>query len=87
MTRSELVKRAISFEGPSRVPVWFWNEDKERSDILSFDLVPYKWDVKTSEWGYVWEDLGDGTIGQGRYCYWYAFGDLYPAPQGRAFHH
>ena len=64
MTRSELVKRAISFDSPSRVPVWFWNEDKERSDIHSFELFPYKGDVKTSEWGYVWEDLGDGTIGQ-----------------------
>jgi hypothetical protein len=64
MTRSELVKRAISFEGPFRVPVWFWNEDRERSDIHSFELFPYKGDVKTSEWGYVWEDLGDGTIGQ-----------------------
>ncbi len=44
--------------------MWFWNEDKERSDILSFELFPYKADVKKSEWGYVWEDLGDGTIGQ-----------------------
>lgn len=64
MTRRELVQRAISFEKPSRIPVWFWNEDKERSDILSFELFPYKADVKKSEWGYVWEDLGDGTIGQ-----------------------
>ena len=64
MTRQELVRRAISFKNPSRVPVWFWNEDRERSDVHSFELFPYKADVKKSEWGYVWEDLGDGTIGQ-----------------------
>jgi len=64
MTRRELVKRAISFDRPSRIPVWFWNADKDQSDIHSFELFPYKDDVKQSEWGYVWENLGDGTIGQ-----------------------
>lgn len=64
MNRRELVQRAITFENPSRIPVWFWNEDRERSDIHSFELFPYKGDVKKSEWGYVWENLGDGTIGQ-----------------------
>ena len=64
MTRGELVQRAISFDRPSRVPVWYWNADRERSDIHSFELFPYKGDVNRSEWGYVWENLGDGTIGQ-----------------------
>jgi hypothetical protein len=59
-----LVQRAINFEHPSRIPVWFWNQDKERSDIHSFELFPYKADVRKSEWGYEWEDLDDGTIGQ-----------------------
>ena len=64
MTRRELVQRAISFDRPSRVPVWYWNADRERSDIHSFELFPYKGEVNRSEWGYVWENLGDGTIGQ-----------------------
>jgi hypothetical protein len=64
MTRAELVKGAITFSRPHRIPVWFWNRDRERSDVTSFELFPYKGEVATSEWGYVWENLGDGTIGQ-----------------------
>lgn len=61
----EEVKRAINFNCPDRIPVWFWNRDKHMSDILSFELFPYKGEeVAVSEWGYVWENLGDGTLGQ-----------------------
>jgi uroporphyrinogen decarboxylase len=64
MTRRELVQRAISFDRPSRIPVWYWNADRDRSDIHSYELFPYKGGVNRSEWGYVWENLGDGTLGQ-----------------------
>jgi hypothetical protein len=64
VTRVELVKRAVGFNGPHRIPVWFWNRDRDRSDVHSFELFPYKGEIAISEWGYVWESLGDGTIGQ-----------------------
>jgi hypothetical protein len=38
MNRRELVQRAITFENPSRIPGWFWNEDRDRSDIHSLEL-------------------------------------------------
>jgi hypothetical protein len=64
MTGRERVKRAISFDSPDRIPIFFWNRDEMEGDILSFELFPYKGDVLESEWGYTWENLGDGTIGQ-----------------------
>jgi uroporphyrinogen decarboxylase len=65
MTGEERVRRAIEFTRPDRIPLWFWNRDRERSDIRSFELFPYKGgEVERSEWGYEWENLGDGTLGQ-----------------------
>jgi hypothetical protein len=65
MTQRQRVVKAIKFQRPDRVPVWFWNRDQLRGDVLGFELSPYKGDaVKKSEWGYVWENLGDGTLGQ-----------------------
>jgi hypothetical protein len=70
MTRNELVRRAVSFDHPPRIPVWFWNQDRDRSDIHGYELFPYKADaaIRKSEWGYEWEDLGDGTLGQPKHA-------------------
>ncbi len=64
MTRRDVVISALNFRSPPRIPLWFWNKDRLEGDIYSFELFPYKGDVMRSEWGYVWENLGDGTIGQ-----------------------
>jgi len=65
MTRRELVTRAIEFKTPGRVPIWFFNKDQRQGDIMSFELSPFRGGkVKKSEWGYIWENLGNGTIGQ-----------------------
>ena len=62
MTRKERVIRAIEFKGPDRVPIWFFNRDRMRGDVLCFGLSAEQ--EGTSEWGYRWRRLDDGTMGQ-----------------------
>ena len=62
MTRRQLVLDAIAFEAPERIPIWFFNRDHHLGDIMYFVL-----DIERdgrNEWGYEWERLGDGTMGQ-----------------------
>ncbi|KPJ89264.1 MAG: hypothetical protein AMS17_02625 [Spirochaetes bacterium DG_61] len=42
MTSRQRVVRAIEFRGPDRIPLWYWNRDREAGDVLSFELFPYK---------------------------------------------
>ncbi len=72
MTSRERVLRAIRFQGPDRVPVWNINRDEAEGDVLKYDLRVFE-DVgdssswrggSRSEWGYLWRDLEDGTMGQ-----------------------
>ncbi len=68
----ERVLRAIRFCSPDRVPVWNINRDETEGDVLRFDLRLWEdagsgshWrDGNRSEWGYLWRDLQDGTMGQ-----------------------
>ena len=63
MNKRERVKRAIAFQNPDRTPVWRFNKDCEEGDILCYDFrLPRGGNV--SEWGYIWETLDDGTMGQ-----------------------
>ncbi len=62
MTHHERVIRAIAFGSPDRIPVWHFNRDETEGDILRYELAITRDDV--SEWGYRWERLGDGTMGQ-----------------------
>ncbi|MHB1276437.1 MAG: uroporphyrinogen decarboxylase family protein [Candidatus Humimicrobiaceae bacterium] len=65
MTRKNRVIAAIEFETPDRTPIWAFNKDQTNGDILSYELFPFhEGEVIKSEWGYIWENLGDGTIGQ-----------------------
>lgn len=64
MTKKELVIKAIEFKCPDRIPIWHFNRDHEEGDILKFQLFLTKDDGLTNEWGYKWESLGDGTVGQ-----------------------
>ncbi len=61
-TKREVVRAAIRFEKPSRVPIWFFNQDQREGDILMHGLT--LGEGRRSEWGYTWETMDDGTMGQ-----------------------
>jgi len=65
MTCRERVRRTIRFHGPDRVPILFFNQDKEQSDIILVDVVRHFMGPKRdrSEWGFDWERRDD-TMGQ-----------------------
>ncbi len=70
-TRKQVVVQAITFAGPERVPVVYWNRDHEQGDIMVHSLTmgepsshqkgPFGWAL--NEWGYRLESLNDGTMG------------------------
>ena len=66
MTSREIVKRAVHFQDPPRLPLFFVNALKERADVLRNtysppESFPFK-DADHSEWGYRWE-RNDDTSG------------------------
>ena len=66
-SRKDLVRRAIRFESPSRVPLWFVNADQTEGDCIVYHLSLNREEgetASTNEWGYRLESLGDGTMGQ-----------------------
>ena len=66
MGRQEAIK-AIKMQAPEYVPVFFFNRDKELSDILMCGIQDHFGgeDGLHSEWGFEWEQLDD-TMGQPR---------------------
>lgn len=63
--------RAIEFRGPDRIPVWMFNRDVEKGDVMLYDLrISEGADGQNyhggslSEWGYRWKRLDDGSMGQ-----------------------
>jgi uroporphyrinogen decarboxylase len=67
LSRLEQVRRAIRRQGPEYVPLLFFNQDKEQSDIIVVDVVRHFMGPAEdhSEWGFSWEKL-DRTMGQPR---------------------
>ncbi len=65
MSRKELVKRAIAMKSPDRLPLFFFNRNKDLSDIVMVDVVRHFMgeDKSLSEWGFRW-DRSDETMGQ-----------------------
>jgi len=67
MTSREIVRRAVEFAGPSRVPIHYCNRDFDHSDTLGTGWAPAAgWtpsEPGMTEWGYVWQSL-DRTMGQ-----------------------
>lgn len=63
--------RAIEFGRPDRVPIYYFNRDIERSDVISTAFEPpagfQPREPGATEWGYVWHKL-DGTMGQPGYA-------------------
>ncbi len=64
-TRREQVLRAMRFQRPDYVPIYFFNRDQDRSDIVSFDIQRHFLGpgADRSEWGFTWRRL-DRTMGQ-----------------------
>jgi len=64
--REELIRQAIRFERPERIPVWYVNCDQTEGDAIVYHLSLDKEGPEnrgTNEWGYRLEKLDDGTMG------------------------
>lgn len=89
MNSKEIVRRAIEFDHPPRVPILYFNQNMERSDVFSVGYRPpagfQSVDPLRSEWGFVWERLDDtmGQPGQRPITDW-AVLDNYVVPDARA---
>jgi uroporphyrinogen decarboxylase len=65
-SRKELVRQAIHFRDPERIPIWFVNCDQTEGDAIVYHLsLDMAGEAKrgTNEWGYRLEKLYDGTMG------------------------
>lgn len=64
MGKDQVIK-AIKMQGPDYVPLFFFNKDKDQSDIIQVDIQKHFGgpNADTSEWGFVWETK-DKTMGQ-----------------------
>ena len=79
-SRKETVDRAITFDGPERVPIVFWNRAQDAGDVMLYhlslgmpgdgDALANVWDWSTNEWGYRLDSLGDGTMGHPTEAFW-----------------
>lgn len=67
MDSIERVRRAIRFDHPDRIPLLFFNRDRQLGDLLMVDIQNHFGgpDGLDSEWGFRWERL-DATMGQPR---------------------
>jgi hypothetical protein len=67
MMRRDVVFSAINRTGPPYVPIYFFNQDFDQSDIVAFDVQHHFQGPNRdqSEWGFTWERL-DETMGQPR---------------------
>ncbi len=63
--RRDEVFQAVRFQGPAYVPIYFFNRDQDRSDIVAFDVQHHFMGPQKdrSEWGFTWQQL-DETMGQ-----------------------
>lgn len=72
MTSKEAVLRCIEFQNPDFLPVLYFNKDLEKSDFVILNYAsPKSFAPKVTgenEWGAVWENHDDGTMGQAKYC-------------------
>ena len=79
-SRKETGDRAITFGGPERVPIVYWNRDQTEGDVMLYhlslgwpgdgDALANVWDWSTNEWGYRLESLDDGTMGHPTEAFW-----------------
>lgn len=71
MTSKEAVLRCIDFRNPQFLPILYFNKDLEKSDVVILNYAPPTSFVAKvpgeNEWGAVWENRDDGTMGQAKY--------------------
>lgn len=67
MTRKEVVKRAIHFQDPGRIPMFFFNGDLSNSDIYQVVLEDWYMGEKRdlTEWGFYWDKDDNDPAGMG----------------------
>ena len=64
MTRKEIVKRAIHFQHPERIPEFFFSGNADNSDVVKVDVENWHMGPNNDEveWGFVWNNAeGDKT--------------------------
>jgi len=63
--RKEQVIKAIKMQSPQYIPLFFFNKDKDQSDIIKIDIQKHFGGPEndTSEWGFAWKTK-DETMGQ-----------------------
>ena len=59
------VYKSVTFNKPAYVPIYYFNQDQDQSDIVSFEVQKHFLGAKKdhSEWGFTWERM-DETMGQ-----------------------
>jgi len=64
MRRDQVIK-AFSFQNPAYVPIYFFNQDQNQSDLVAFEVQQHfiGADRDQSEWGFAWNRM-DETMGQ-----------------------
>ena len=64
LSRQELVRQAIAFKRPPRIPIWFVNCDQTDGDVMVYHLsLQHEDGSGDNEWGYCLQQLDDGTMG------------------------
>lgn len=65
MIQRDQVFKAISFQNPAYVPIYYFNQDQEQSDLVAFEVQRHfiGADKDKSEWGFAWNRM-DETMGQ-----------------------
>ena len=63
--RRDRVFKALTFQNPSYVPIYYFNQDQDQSDLVAFEVQRHfiGADKDKSEWGFVWSRM-DETMGQ-----------------------
>jgi hypothetical protein len=63
--RRDQVFKALTFQNPSYVPIYYFNQDQDQSDLVAFEVQRhFIGDGKDkSEWGFSWNRM-DETMGQ-----------------------
>ena len=63
--RRDQVFKALTFQNPSYVPIYYFNKDQDQSDLVAFEVQRHfiGADKDKSEWGFIWNRM-DETMGQ-----------------------
>src|SRR5665811_1975103 len=65
MMRRGQVFKALTFQNPAYVPIYYFNQDQDQSDLVAFEVQRHfiGADKDKSEWGFAWNRM-DETMGQ-----------------------